>query len=722
MRHKATFSVSTRGQHHVRKGIERQDSSGDRYIEDADSYAIAVADGHGDPSCPRSAVGSAFAVEIALERMSELARALCGRTAVREEKRPPLDLTRLTDAIVSAWGRRVAEDYDANPIPDLEERLPQGDLLAAKAAHEHLYGTTLVAALLMPHACVLVQQGDGCCTVVFDDGSVLQDEEVIAADELCVGNQTTSLSDAEAASEIRSVLIDYEQEDRCVAACLVGTDGIDKSLPPDGGVADFMLALALNRASARDATTWQAELEQHVADLSAQGSGDDASVAGYVDGRRLKRIERSLSASRARYSRLSQLSALRDKRRSMQRKAVYYRSPAGEEKVDEAERLRYLSEYDEISRSVEELERELGVEPELLDVPAAMPAAPAEPTRAMPQAPGSGVSSGLARTTAAAEVASPVSYRGRGDARAHEPAPAKGQPSWRRYVLPTAVGISALCVIGGIVFVLTRPAPSTPASESVSVASSQVAEGETKEQPFSDAELEAFLSQEVGETLRKDVLGTDERVQSLEAAGVNLRSLEEALGRATTSEIVKGMGTPEDGGVSLRLRYTGPDVGAVLDDAVAALDAGSDETEPYSWDADGFGGKSQTLDTEGDSFGSEEQGYQGEEHPADELSSAALSGAEHPEEEHTAETGSGDGAQDVIDAAARALRRGDTSSWEIVHATKYVELTISQRGDDPYLRFRERDKIANALSELLALRSASYGSSDALRRERAWTR
>ncbi len=654
MRNRASFNASVRGQHHNKQGLELQDSSGSVYLRDVDSYAIAVADGHGDASCPRSAIGSALAVEVTLERMGEFARMATARPAHVTASRSSYDLSRLTDSIVSGWSQRVDEHYESDPIPELEQSLPPDDLLAAKAAHEHLYGTTLVAALIMPHACVLVQQGDGCITVVYDEGTVEQDEQVIAADELCVGNQTTSLSDPEAASEIRASLIDFEEQDRRVAACLVGTDGVDKSLPPDGGVSDFMLALALDSLAARDKASWEQRLSQNLSELSDHGSADDASVAGYVDELALRRIERRLQEQRQRYAKYSQLSSLRGKRRSMQRKAAYYRSAQGEQKVPPEVRQRYLSEYDELCLAIDDLERELGVESEQLEeVVLGQPTAPAPTTRmpqvqlssnqsvaqdaASAQSDEAGMRPGAAGPSADGPVILPprpstqvgagmaagaqgikptVSYAGaQGGAEASQ----QTKPTWQRYGIPAAVGVGAILVAVGVFFALRQPA--NPQSEVITpTATSSVESSSTKRE-----ECKKLLDSKV-KNAAEEVLRKNEDVVALRKAGVDVNPFITRCSDAVYIDDISVTSVEEEDEngagkltVSLRLCYEGPDVFAVLSDAAAALNGeagnsadapvaengyseGDENSDNASSDFDGFG---ETGDAAGGATGDE---------------------------------------------------------------------------------------------------------------------
>jgi hypothetical protein len=351
-------SATVRGPLHEKLGIERQDSAGHLHLEQFSSHIIVVADGHGDPSCARSAVGSSIAVEVTKDRLSEFVR------AVRSSKqnhdallKGTLDLTRLTDSIVSSWSSKVAAHYDANPDPELDDRIANAaDPIEAKAIREHLYGTTLVAALVMPDSCLVIQQGDGCCALIYSDGTVRENDRVITADPLCVGNVTTSLSDRAAADEIRTSLIIYDDA-LYVIGCFVGSDGIDKSLPPDGGTSDFAVAAALARLDADSNEEWTSWLTEYTFATTDYGSGDDASAACCVDLKSLRTVELALRTQHERFSKGQALLTLRKKLNSMQRKRAFYLSDKAQ--VSEEQRASYLSEYDSLAREVRALEEEL---------------------------------------------------------------------------------------------------------------------------------------------------------------------------------------------------------------------------------------------------------------------------------------------------------------------------------------------------------------------------
>ena len=177
-----------------------------------------------------------------------------------------------------------------------------------------------------------------------------------AVPTICVGNVTTSLSDRAAADEIRTSLIIYDDA-LYVIGCFVGSDGIDKSLPPDGGTSDFAVAAALARLDADSNDEWANWLTEYTFATTDYGSGDDASAACCVDLKSLRTVELALRTQHERFSKGQELLTLRKKLNSMQRKRAFYLSDKAQ--ISDEQRASYLSEYDALAKEVRALEEEL---------------------------------------------------------------------------------------------------------------------------------------------------------------------------------------------------------------------------------------------------------------------------------------------------------------------------------------------------------------------------
>jgi hypothetical protein len=269
---------SVRGAAHVRAGLPNQDALS---LWSADGgggvacAAAAVADGHGGQRHFRSETGARFAVEIAINRLRTLAGGL--------EQCAPAERTRHVTAtwpaaIVGEWVAKVQAHLAAHPIRDVEwamlaDEEDQAGVDAVRADPLLAYGATLLAALVTPSAIVLLQLGDGDVLCVASDGSTLRP---IPPDERLAGNRTTSICRPGAEDDVRLAVLQRDPHDP--ALLLLSTDGYANSFRSDddflciGG--DFHALIAKHGLTAVDA-----QLETILQDASAQGSGDDITLA-----------------------------------------------------------------------------------------------------------------------------------------------------------------------------------------------------------------------------------------------------------------------------------------------------------------------------------------------------------------------------------------------------------------------------------------------------------
>lgn len=289
-----------------------------------------VGDGHGDPACCRSAKGSEFVVNATVECFKGLvtdlsiisAESASSEKSQKSDFRRPFsiqssetesetesktesksesefdikdmeeklkeDVRVLTNSIVSNWYGKVDEHYENflkenNGVPLTEEELQKvgtyAELYTTKKRLAHLYGTTLIAALWFDDFLLLLQQGDGQCTVLLNDGSMIQP---IPADSRCFGNVTTSMCDEDAADSIRHYLFMGDELSK-VAGVFLGSDGVEDSYRNIEGNNIFykdLLAKALGFRFHRE------KLEQHLTEelpeFSKKGAGDDTSTSGIV--------------------------------------------------------------------------------------------------------------------------------------------------------------------------------------------------------------------------------------------------------------------------------------------------------------------------------------------------------------------------------------------------------------------------------------------------------
>ena len=285
------FHKSVQGYGHIQRGQPCEDASVSFENETLDFYIAVTADGHGQQKSFRSQIGSAIATEVSLSCLKEAAEAILSEpeetdqfySAILESNHESqIRIRQLTDTILSRWSDAVWEDYRQNP-PSEEELGEYAQYYENETNVPKIYGTTLIAALRLPKCLILLQQGDGRCDVIYEDGSV---DQPIPWDDRCEGNRTTSVCDEDAADSIRHCVIDLSQ--KTVIACYLGSDGVEDAYRTMEGTHVFYKDLSCILAkSSREA--FESHLTEMLPEFSARGrfgnygSMDDVSIAGIAD-------------------------------------------------------------------------------------------------------------------------------------------------------------------------------------------------------------------------------------------------------------------------------------------------------------------------------------------------------------------------------------------------------------------------------------------------------
>ena len=297
-----SFHKTVRGHLHIVRGSPCEDSSLSYSATDGAYHIIAVADGHGAASCFRSSIGSEFAIKVAFDCLKQFAESILlskdsehnfYESIFSDPRYRRTLLKQLTDMIIAKWYDFVINDYHTN-LPSIEDM----ELVPEKYRNEenipHIYGTTLIAALMLPSCLVLLHQGDGRCDVFYEDGTI---EQPIPWDVRCEGNVTTSLCDSDVAESFRNCVINIASKK--VIACYLGCDGVEDAYRDTyediggthclmGGVHTFYKNLSCQIAS-KTTNEFEQYLDKMLPDFSANGlfsrngSGDDVSVAGIVN-------------------------------------------------------------------------------------------------------------------------------------------------------------------------------------------------------------------------------------------------------------------------------------------------------------------------------------------------------------------------------------------------------------------------------------------------------
>lgn len=275
------FHCTVIGQRYIEKEKPCEDYS--LSCNDDDIHIAVVADGHGDPRCFRSNVGSRKACEITLEQLKRFAHAL-QQEDVERQLFTRFGARKLTDnlfrSIVTEWQHAVLADIAENPMT--EEERASVDSAAAAVYQEgrelvHIYGTTLIAMLMTERYLLVLHQGDGRCVVMHHDGTV---DQPVPWDPRCEGRNTSSLCDNDVLASWRYHLIDLEKDP--IAACYAVSDGIEDSFETMEELNAFLCHHAGEYVS-KGADAYLAELPAQFAALTKNGSRDDTSMGCIID-------------------------------------------------------------------------------------------------------------------------------------------------------------------------------------------------------------------------------------------------------------------------------------------------------------------------------------------------------------------------------------------------------------------------------------------------------
>lgn len=340
-----TFHETAIGHLHVMRKIPCEDYSESFSEENGKYYIAIVADGHGATECYRSSVGSRLVCEVTLECLKEFAETNT-REAIIEERfyndiltnmrYQTMAIRQLTDIIIARWSDRVFEYHNSNPLTKeekelLESKYDENRINEISQNILHIYGTTMMAALQLPKCAVLLHQGDGRLNVVFDDGSI---EQPVPWDARCEDTTTTSMCDEDAATSIRSKILNLDE--RKVVGYLLGSDGVEDGYRDTyddlggthcllGGVKAFYKDLLCKMV-----TLTEDEFKEYLREFlpafsadgkfSRSGSGDDVSVAGIVNIESIKILTEKFAMDTKMYSLEEELFWREDELRGKTRK------------------------------------------------------------------------------------------------------------------------------------------------------------------------------------------------------------------------------------------------------------------------------------------------------------------------------------------------------------------------------------------------------------------
>lgn len=316
-----SYNCTVIGQRYIEKEKPCEDSS--ISYSSGDVHIAIVADGHGDPKCFRSNVGSRVACEVTLESMKEFAIAI--REGEKEEllftpKGAERLTTNLFSSILGRWTEKVLEDLTTTPPTD-EEYKSAGEKNAAfyRAGKglSHIYGTTLIAMLMTSRYLLVLHQGDGRCVVMHENGNV---DQPVPWDPRCEGRNTASLCDEDVLANWRYYVIDLSKDQ--IVACYVVSDGIEDSFETMKELNAYLCMHACDYIDLGHVAYLDA-LPAHFATLTKQGSLDDISIGCIIDPQGISKYIELYSLIHKYYVAKGENRRANERINSMQRKTEY---------------------------------------------------------------------------------------------------------------------------------------------------------------------------------------------------------------------------------------------------------------------------------------------------------------------------------------------------------------------------------------------------------------
>ena len=280
------FNQSLVGYKHIQNGYQNEDCA--ESYQNKDVKIIAVADGHGARECFRSWIGAKIAADSALEMLKIFANTVEEYNLLpnlyKYDQREEL-IRALIHDLIEMWNERVHTHIKEYPIQ--EEEYLQAKTLSTiyqKGMYlTNIYGTTLLGAILTNDFLLVLQQGDGNCILIDEDGNFT---EPIAKDDLCVRHMTTSLCDKDAEKRMRYAYFDLKGKN--IGALYLASDGVSDSFADEIQMEAFYAELSKELVNIEDGKE-DLYLLPLLERVSEYGSKDDISIAGIINKEVLKK-------------------------------------------------------------------------------------------------------------------------------------------------------------------------------------------------------------------------------------------------------------------------------------------------------------------------------------------------------------------------------------------------------------------------------------------------
>jgi serine/threonine protein phosphatase PrpC len=259
-------AVSVQGASHIVKNKICQDAS--RYVKSNDFSMIVVCDGHGGEKYVRSDVGSKLAVEATVDVINDL---MCKSSHLKTmlNRGYKFVLNKVSARIILEWNRRIKEHYLSNELQGVN--INENNIDKYMSMIKHLYGTTIVVAVITEEFWFGIRNGDGDCISIYDDGKIMEE---IPWNDKNQFNFTTSLCNSKAIEDFN-----YFYSEKLPRAIVISTDGVIESFESNDYYFKFIKDNILTLVQKSTEKEIKSVLKTYLPILSEKGSGDDMSIA-----------------------------------------------------------------------------------------------------------------------------------------------------------------------------------------------------------------------------------------------------------------------------------------------------------------------------------------------------------------------------------------------------------------------------------------------------------
>lgn len=279
-KHKTEWRIiceSVKGASHERSGQPNQDAI-ERFPASGDSLPLilAVSDGHGGAKYFRSGKGARFAVDAAINTLSQFHENLASfltssRTGLEEH---------LTKSLVNTWRSEVYSHFQGEPFTDEDLRLlEEKEGPAARQIVEDnpvlAYGATILAVMITESFIAFLQLGDGDILLTISEQG--KPDSVFPVNSKHFANETTSLCSSNAWCDFQFHIEKVSPSPLLPALILLSTDGYKDSFSSDEEFrkvgSDLFEMIHSNKLE-----EIKSNLPDWLSEASRIGSGDDITL------------------------------------------------------------------------------------------------------------------------------------------------------------------------------------------------------------------------------------------------------------------------------------------------------------------------------------------------------------------------------------------------------------------------------------------------------------